>query len=169
MNAAGPNNLINRLRAPLCLQPKIRVKDGRLVVWSSWFQQLLGLFSYRKEMMVDPEVCTVLVKRRMFWFWRTVREIPFGRIRRIDYGFSDTGGDIFRATIEFYTISLILIVPDEEIKLFSFVGEYSAPATWTDVMLYGEEALYWGSEGGQSASSQEFVQLLKHFTGAPLV
>ncbi|MEY4386183.1 MAG: hypothetical protein RLY20_1466 [Verrucomicrobiota bacterium] len=153
---------------PLCLKPVARINGNLFQVRSSFMQQLLSLFSYCKSMTVDKDARVILIERRMLWVWRRRWHIPFLRVRRINYGFSDSFGGLARAALEFYTVSFILIGPEEEFPLFSFVGEFSEPATWDDVLIYGERALYWGSEGGQAAGSREFVLLLQQFTGAPL-
>ena len=162
-------NWLEKLTAPFSVKPKIRAGKSGLVARSTFSQQLLSGFSYHKQLIVDGGTQTVQFKRRMFWFWHRQLEIPFARIKRIDYAFRDTGGDFFRAVIEFYTVSLVLVAPEETVALFTFIGEYSEPASVMDWLVHGGGALYWGSEGGQAVSSGEFVKLLQHFTGAPLV
>ncbi len=162
-----------RLTTPLGWRPVVQVVDGCLWARSSFFQNLITLFSCRRELRLDPQTQSAYFRRRLFWVRDRQTTIPFQDIRRIDYGFSDTGGAFLRTALEIYTVSFVLTGTDAKLQLFNFIGPYREPCGDTDtaleIIIGDDEHDCRGVDGGQGVSSREFVRLLQKYTGAPLV
>jgi hypothetical protein len=154
----------------LAKNPAVFREGDRAVARTNWWLQLLTLFSYRKQVIIDRRRKQIEIDTRAFWFFRWKTRIPFSRIERLSYGFAAFGtewGAFWERTdqVESFTVGLVLRAPEETLDLFSFRGEGSVQTGWTGVLL-GDSLVDF--EGDQADASRSFVRILQEFTGASL-
>ena len=65
-----------------------RPERGRSLSFStSALVQVLSLFSYARRVTVNGRSRMIWIHKRWFWFFNSHREIPFDRVRHIDFGY----------------------------------------------------------------------------------
>ena len=129
--------------------PRIRFSNGILYSRSNLFLSLLTLFLFFKRITVCPSTKTVSIRRRVFWFFKRVREIPFDSVEKVGYdyrGVEHHGGESGPSETSYFTVSLRLR-GGESVKLWTFSGQ----GGWYDSILIGSQA----------DDSGYFVDLLK--------
>ena len=67
--------------------PRIETDGGKLRATSSWLAYLSCLGLYSCEVVVDPKTSLVSIVRRIGWFCKTERQLRFGGIQRVAYGY----------------------------------------------------------------------------------
>ena len=142
------------------MQPKVRLEENQLVACTSFFVQLICLFSYCKVVCADKSRQTLTIKTRFLWLFSKIRTIPLSRIREIDYSYRyfPLQWDFWRGVserFERFIVSVELVSPPENVKLFSFSG-------------YENEGLIFYFKGSQDSTSKSYIDLLKDFTGKSL-
>lgn len=125
--------------------------------------------------MIDRLSQMVEIRRRLFWFFRRTRRIPFGHIDKILYSYQDwsmtNALDVSGDTLDCYAVQLRLY-GYEDVHLFNFFGEgefqRGAFRPWEewlpDWFYWRERAL--DMSGSQEADSRRFAELLSEWTGA---
>src|ERR1700738_5034632 len=77
----------------LSVGPRIAKKDGKLVARTSLWVGLFSLGVSWRRAIVDPKHKKVTIRRRLLWFWKRERAIPFRWIESIRYGYNDLSGN----------------------------------------------------------------------------
>lgn len=139
----------------LCGGPVIWMEGGCLHARTWVFYRALGLFSYDKHMILNPEDKEIIVTRRLFWIFTWRHIIPFDRIQRIEYGDNseipllgggeDSDGSGGRGG---NCVALRLMNPDKRVALFGFGNDMN----WLDQRL-------------SARPSRKFLKLIKELTG----
>jgi len=164
-------SLFTQTSSLLSLKPRVWVEGGNLMARTGWLVRFLSLFSYSKLVAVDKSTQYVTITTKRLWGFTSSKVIPFGRIERIDYSFGSmmTDWSLFQGEtdrLESFTISLMLDDPHEKVKLFSFMGEGSVSTGWSGVLFGGDDVVDY--QGDQEASSRDYAEALKAFTGKTL-
>ncbi len=165
-------NLVVRIGL-LSIAPAVRETRGQLRARTNLLWQLLSLFSYRREVVVDRKSRYVSIATRRLWFLADDRAIPFRSIERIDYGFKSMPTSIGRGidgagvsdNIETFSVSLVLNPEADEtrgeiVELFAFRGDGSG-----EVPTFNEAINF---EGAQEEESLAFVRALQRHVGVGL-
>jgi hypothetical protein len=148
--------------------PRIRKEDGKLVARTGLAGTILTLGAAHREVTVDPKRRQVVLRRRLGWFFGTERVIPFDRISRLVYTYSDanpaTALGLPGDTLDCYTVKLVL-TGSQEVRLFRFIGEggfenRTAIPDW----YYWEDRMF-DMVGSQGQESRTYVRLLEAMLG----
>ena len=134
----------------------VKKQNSSLVITTHLLMKLITLFLYIKKITVDQCTHLVLIQIRYFWFFKSTRTIPFQQIQRIDYScethvnYHNDSRRRHRRRVEndIYTVSLVLNLDLEKIKLARFQGL--------------------GNSRRDDDQSREFTDALQTFTGLPL-
>ena len=134
----------------------VKKQNSSLIITTHLLIRLLTLFLYIKKISVDQCANLVLIQIRCFWFFKSTRIIPFQQIRRIDYSCETSVnyrrdsryGNRRRVENDVYTVSLVLSLDREKIKLARFQGL--------------------GNSRRDDDKSREFTDTLQTFTDLPL-
>ena len=143
----------------------------RLVAMSGVLTQLLTLFAFCRQVVVDARSSEVIVRTCRFWILFVEERIPFARVRRIDYDLVMSrwgrvlGGFRRGPRPESFSVDLLLGDPDERRHLFSFTADGSAERG-----LRGELGSdgYLDLHGRPALSSLVYVRDLQDFLEVPL-
>jgi hypothetical protein len=153
------------------LCPRIRKADDHLVAATGWRVRLLTLGLLYKRVTVDPDKKVVTVYRRNGWFFTRTRQIPFGSIATVTYGYSDVSGNSSWSwahdSTDLFTVGLRL-QDRKQIHLFSFFGDgtFTNDGPLPD-WCYIEQYLT-DISGTQEKESKVFVDMLSKMVGAPV-
>lgn len=149
-------NLIDGIIIKLTITPRIWVEQHLFNARSNMVLQVLNLFSYSKYVVVDKRERVVTIRKKRFWFFSKVLEIPFEKIRSIDYSI----GSIWMLMMfERCIISLCLVDTDKKVKLFSFIG---SAKVGNETDNFNPEASLWVNHNN---ASWKYLKLLENFTG----
>ena len=155
----------------LSIGPRIAKEDGKLVARTSFRVALLSLGLSWRNVVVDPKRRKIIISKRLFWFFKRKRVIPFRFIESVRYGYDDLSGNsdwpAAAQTFDYFKVGLKLY-NGEIIPLFNFLGRGSfvnnsvMPDWW-----------YWSksctsASGTQEQESKLYVELLQHLIGKPL-
>ena len=153
----------------LAMGPRFKVKEGQLRSRSNLVFCLLTLGLYFKRVVIDTEREVIVIRRRVLWFIKFVREVRFSEIKRIDYSYEETvtsWNSLGWTTDAVDKFKVSLVLHDESwVKLWTFVGEGSGQTGLLGVWMGDEEVDF---EGSQESDSLYFVELMQYFTGKPL-
>jgi hypothetical protein len=75
----------------LAICPTVRDEGGRLIAYTSIAGWLLSLTLIYRRVIVDAECKAVIIRRWLFWFFNSVKVIPFAHIKEINYYYEDLG------------------------------------------------------------------------------
>ena len=155
----------------LTLNPKLWIAQGRLHARTAFLVRLLALFSYDRQVILNPRTRLITVERRALWLLQTRRTIPFARVECITYRFRRliTSWSWWVGTtdqLEIFTIRLVLRDPKETVTLLRFSGEGSLRTGWCGVLLGGDSIVE--LSGTQEEDSRAYVSILARVIGAPL-
>ncbi len=110
----------------LAICPKIKDEGDELFASTSLAGWLLSLTLIYRQVTVDARRKVVVISRRLFWFFKSAKTIPFEHIQAIDYKYEDWG--VFTSlgltgdTKDCFSVNLRL-VNDSTVHLFNFLGE----------------------------------------------
>jgi hypothetical protein len=111
--------------------PIIETREGRLLAKSSWYAFVTCLGLYCCEVTVDPKRALVTVSRRIGWFFKTRRAIPFRQIDYVTYRYHGPSSSAFVRWMseydeEWYSVGLKLN-DLSHVHLFRFQQSGRAP------------------------------------------
>jgi len=154
------------------INPTVSVVGNTLHSVTPLFLQILSLFSYSQHITVDRKIRFISIKTRWLWFLKKYNQIPFDRIDYIDTHFKSTGAELgwksHREQFEIFSIILVLKNPPQKYTLIKFRGEGSSYNTGiSGFMIPGDRIIDF--TGNQKKAFQEYLELLKKFTGAGLM
>jgi len=157
----------------LAIKPAVSVEGDLLRARTALVAQFLTLFSYCRRVFVDRAREKVGVETKYLWFFRSRRMIPFAEVAYIDMSFSSMGtswgwsSDGHGATdqVEKFTVSLFLD-SNEEVRLFSFVGEGACQTGWSGALFGGDSLVDYA--GDQEGAARQFARALKEFIGVTI-
>lgn len=142
------------------IQPRVREEGDALVATTPWTLRLLSLFSYKREVVVDPRYQNIRVDTK--WFWGLLhreRIIRAKDVHYVDYRHSSipTGWSMFYGrTDEVESYGVILVMNDKsEFTVARFRGQGSIHTGWSGVMLGGDSMI--DTAGTQEETSRAFV------------
>jgi len=158
----------------LAIKPRVWVEGELLKARTSFLGRLFCLFAASRYLIVDRRRRKIGFERRTFWFLVNRCAIPFERVHYIDLDFSSCGtswgsgfGGVERTDqVERFNVSLVLRDPEEEVRLFSFVGEGSCETGLAGVLLRGDSFI--DHAGDQAEAAHEFLDLLKEWLGVSI-
>jgi len=142
------------LKYLVVISPRVWVDNHRLYARTNMLIQVLSLFSYSKNVIVDRMDRIVTIRKRRFWFFFKVFGIPFKNIGSIDYSL----GIWTLIEVERFTISLCLLDTDKKVKLFSFMG---SEEIGIETVGYRLAEL----RENQDDASWKYLKFLQDFTG----
>ena len=102
---------------------KIEYQGNKLLINSNFLMDLLTLFSYRREIVVDPDLKTVSAMTKYLYFIESRREIKFSDLWYIDYEYQEV--QTKHSSSDYYTASLVTR-NERKIKLFTMKGQDSS-------------------------------------------
>ena len=146
--------------------PLVLIRNDKMISNSNLFFSLLILFLYVKQVSVNPETETVRITRRFFWLIKSVKEIPFSQIRRVDYEFSKSLRDIS-------LLNLLLFILLFRRHHYNINGEGNS--SWWGryiISLILENSTVvrlWSFDGSDDADSLYCTEYLQHLTNKQLV
>lgn len=166
-------HLLRRTRL-LSISPHIRDDGGVLTARTSMKGLLLSLTLLYRSVIVDRSAGTVTIHRRLFWFFRRTRTIPFRDIEQILYTYEDlnlgTTLGLSGDSKDSFAVGLRL-KSGKDVHLFHFLGEGEFQYGW-DVFAWMRG--FWLAErlfdvtGTHSEDSRVFVDRLQQLTGCPV-
>lgn len=153
----------------LTIAPQVWWEHGALHVKTSRVLQVLGLGSFARHVVVDPQMKRLEINTRKLWFLGGTRIVAFDEIAYLLYEFKSLGTDwtagLDRADqLESFRIGIGLHTR-EELPLASFRGEGSVTTGGVGVAL-GDDVL--DLQGNQEGRSLDLLEVLQKCTGAPL-
>jgi hypothetical protein len=115
---------------------------------------------------VDPKTEIVRIQRRIFWFFKCVKDIPFRQIRRVDYEFSKKFKDI-----GLFDLLLFILIFG---RRYYYFNRDRSSNLWgryvVSVILEDSTAVkLWSFSGGDDADSLYCTECLQHLTDKILV
>ena len=158
------------INSGLLTGPSIMVRNDKIVSRSNLIFSLLTLFTFLKNVSVDPTTQIVRIQRRIFWLFKSVRDIPFEQIRRIDYEYSKKFKDITPFNL---LVSIIVCVIarrtyyhylDTEEDRF-LCGRYIVSVVLEDSTM----VKLWAFSGRDDSDSLYCVEYLQYLTDKPLI
>jgi hypothetical protein len=110
----------------LAICPKVTDEGDVLIACTSLAGWLLSLTLIHRRVDVDAKRKEVVIHRRLFWFFKSTRIIPFAHIQEINYEYEDLGAftsmGLTGAAKDCFSVSLRL-VDESKVHLFNFLGE----------------------------------------------
>ncbi len=155
----------------LAICPKVRDEGDELIACTSIAGWLLSLTLIYRRVTVDARRKVVVISRRLFWFFKSAKAIPFEYIQEIDYGYEDwspfTSLGLTGDSKDCFSVNLRL-VDDSTVHLFDFLGE----GEFEPGVLNPLFSLRWYLAkmllafcGSQEESSRQFVDRLEKLIG----
>ena len=154
------------INSGLLTGPMVLVRNEKMISNSNLIFSLLILFLYVKQVSVDPETETVRIQRRIFWLFKSVKDIPFEQIRRVDYEFSKKFKDI-----GLFDLLFLILIFGRRYYYFNrdrnsnFWGRYVVSVILED----STSVKLWSFSGGDDADSLYCTEYLQHLTDKALV
>ena len=155
----------------LAVCPRVIDEGDELIACTSIAGWLLSLTAIYRQVTVDSRQKVVVLNRRLFWFFKSRKIIPFERIQSIDYEYEDWG--MFTAlgftgdSKDCFSVSLRLM-DDSKVHLFNFLGEGDfEPGVLNPLFslrLYLAKMLL-AFCGSQEENSRHFVDRLEKLIG----
>jgi hypothetical protein len=155
----------------LSVTPRIGKDEEKLVAQTSPMGLLLTLTLLHRAVVVDSQKKSVIIRRRLFWFLASEKEIPFKRIASLSYDFEDwnpsTGMGFTGGTTDCFTVKLNL-TNGKQVHLFHFFGE----GTFVNNSIF-PDWMYWSdfafdAAGTQAEKSRAYVTVLQKLLNVPL-
>jgi hypothetical protein len=155
----------------LAICPKIRDEGEELIACTSLAGWLLSLTLIYRQVTVDARRKMVVLSRRLFWFFKSEKTVPFEHIQSIDYEYEDwnpfTSLGLVGDSKDCYSVKLRL-VDDSKVHLFNFLGEGDFEPGIMNPLF----SLRWYLAkillafcGSQEETSREFVNRLEKMIG----
>jgi hypothetical protein len=168
-------SLITQCFSFLAIKPKVWIENDKLCARTSLAARVASLGAYDRCVIVDKRERMISVKTKAWWNWQPEEQIGFERVDEIDrsfrrwsrFSYVDRGtiGRPWRTDqVEFFTISLFLRDPQENVDLFLFWGEGAVETGVTGVLLLNDSLV--DLCGDQRTTSLNYATLLAAFTGA---
>jgi hypothetical protein len=153
------------------ISPKIKDYGNKLIAKTPFIAWLLMLTMLYRRVIVDAQRKQVIIERRVFWFYKTARSIPFDSIHEISYNYEDWGPftslGFTGGTKDCFSVKLRLL-GDEEVHLFNFIGEgvylSGAPHPFISLRWFFAKIIF-AFCGSQEELSQQFVDRLEDLIG----
>ena len=155
----------------LAIKPKAEIKDGNLVITSSWLAQGLLLMGFARKVIIDPVAQSLTLHRRIAWVGHKTVEVPFENIRAISYQHMEwiDQWSFFHGrtdAIDSYMIGLEMINPSRSLHLFGIVGESSHNTGLSGILIGGDNVFDF--HGDQDLAGYNLVSLLQKFLKKPM-
>jgi hypothetical protein len=155
----------------LAICPKVKDEGDELIACTSLAGWLLSLTLIYRQVDVDAQRKVVVISRRLFWFFKSAKVIPFGDIQEINYEYEDWGpftslgltGD----SKDCFSVNLRL-VDDSTVHLFNFIGEGDfEPGLMNPLfsLRWYLAKMFLAFCGSQEESSRRFVDRLEKLIG----
>ena len=154
------------INSGLLTGPMVLVRNEKMTSRSNLIFSLLTLFLYVKRVSVEPEIRRLRIQRRFCWLFKSVKDIHFEQIRRVDYEFSKKIKDISLCfLLLFFVIFRRRRYYYDREGNSNFWGRYVV-----SVILKDSTAVkLWSFSGGDDADSLYCTEYLQHLTDKPLV
>ncbi|MGA2061392.1 MAG: hypothetical protein ABSG67_12990 [Thermoguttaceae bacterium] len=155
----------------LAICPKVKDEGDELIACTSLAGWLLSLTLIFRRVDVDAQRKVVVINRRLFWFFKSAKVIPFGQIQEINYEYEDLGpftslgltGD----SKDCFSVNLRL-VDDSTVHLFNFLGEGDfEPGLMNPLfsLRWYLAKMFLAFCGSQEETSRQFVDRLEKLIG----
>ena len=146
----------------LAVCPRISKEDATIISTTALRVRLLLLWSYYRQVRIDPVGRTISISVCYLWFCRSQRQIPFHDVEAVTYGYEDiayhSAYEPVHETNDCFTVGLRL-KDDTEVVLHDFAGDGTL-VNHTFLPNWFFRPFGFDLEGSQENESRDYVEIV---------